>query len=53
MDKFSLYSFILLIFTYGANAMSEKPCLFSGMSGMVNYQGKPAANVRLLRKIEK
>lgn len=45
-------SFILLIFSYGVYAMSAKPCLFSGMTGIVNYEGKPAANVRLLRKIE-
>ena len=32
--------------------MSAKPCLFSGMTGVINYEGKPAANVRLLRKIE-
>ena len=40
------------IFSYGVYAMSAKPCLFSGMTGIVNYEGKPAANVRLLRKIE-
>ena len=45
-------SFFLLIFSYGVYAMSAKPCLFSGMTGVINYEGKPAANVRLLRKIE-
>ena len=45
-------SFILLIFSYGVYAMGVKPCLFSGMTGVVNYEGKPAANVRLLRQIE-
>ncbi len=48
----SIILFSFLIVAYGANAMREKPCLFSGMSGVVNYQGKPAANVRLLRRIE-
>ena len=32
--------------------MCAKPCLFSGMTGVINYEGKPAANVRLLRKVE-
>ena len=45
-------SFFLLIFSYGVYAMSAKPCLFSGMTGVINYEGKPAANVRLFRKIE-
>jgi hypothetical protein len=52
MFKKIIILFILLIFTYGAYAMSNKPCLFSGMTGVVKYQGEPAANVRLLRKIE-
>jgi hypothetical protein len=52
MFKKIIISFFLLIFSYGVYAMSAKPCLFSGMTGVVNYEGKPAANVRLLRKIE-
>lgn len=52
MFKKIIISFLLLIFSYGVYAMSEKACLFSGMSGVVNYKGKPAVNVRLLRKIE-
>ena len=52
MFKKIIISFILLIFSYGVYAMGVKPCLFSGMTGIVNYEGKPAANVRLLRKIE-
>jgi hypothetical protein len=52
MFKKIIASFFLLIFSYGVYAMSAKPCLFSGMTGVVNYEGKPAANVRLLRKIE-
>ncbi len=52
MFKKIIISFILLIFSYGVYAMSVKPCLFSGMTGVVNYEGKPAANVRLLRQIE-
>lgn len=45
-------SFFLLLFSNGVYAMSDKACLFSGMTGVINYEGKPAANVRLLRKIE-
>jgi hypothetical protein len=52
MFKKIIISFFLLIFSYGVYAMSAKPCLFSGMTGIINYKGKPAANVRLLRKIE-
>jgi hypothetical protein len=52
MFKQMIISFFLLLFSYGVHAMSAKPCLFSGMTGIVNYEGKPAANVRLLRKIE-
>ena len=52
MFKKIIISFILLIFSYVVYAMSVKPCLYSGMTGVINYEGKPAANVRLLRKIE-
>jgi len=51
LNKFFI-SLFLLIFSYGVYAMSAKPCLFSGMTGVINYEGKPAANVRLLRKVE-
>ncbi len=38
-------------FSSGANAVSVKQCLFSKMTGVVNMQGKPVANVRLVRTI--
>lgn len=45
-------SLFLLVLSNGVYAMNDKACLFSGMTGVINHEGKPAANVRLLRKIE-
>lgn len=52
MSKTVTYFLVLLVFSYGVFAMGEKNCLFSSMTGVVNYKGKPAENVRLIRKIE-
>ena len=41
----------LTFFSSGANAVSIKQYLFSNMTGVVNFHGKPAANVRLVRTI--
>ena len=38
-------------FSTGANAVDIKQCLFSNMTGVVNLDGKPVANVRLVRTI--
>lgn len=52
MSKKIFISLLLCIFSYGVNAVSDKKCLFSEMRGVVNFNGKPASNVRLVRKIE-
>ena len=52
MSKKIFISLFLFIFSYGVWAVSEKKTLFSEMTGIITYEGKPAENVRLLRKIE-
>jgi 5-hydroxyisourate hydrolase-like protein (transthyretin family) len=42
----------LLIFSYGVYAMSIKQCLFSEMTGVVSFEGKPAADVKLVRMVD-
>jgi len=60
--SFSFYLTIFLVsvavlatsstfFSSGANAVSIKQCLFSSMTGVVNLDGKPVANIRLVRTI--
>ncbi|WP_415225912.1 DUF6795 domain-containing protein [Psychromonas sp.] len=43
---------LLLIFSYGVTAVSIKQCLFSEMTGVVNFEGKPAAGVKLVRMVD-
>ncbi|MCP4323308.1 MAG: carboxypeptidase regulatory-like domain-containing protein [Alteromonadales bacterium] len=47
-----IVSILLLLFSYGVYAVGDKKTLFSEMTGIVNFEGKPAENVRLLRRIE-
>lgn len=46
-----IVSLILLIFSYGVYAMGIKQCLFSEMTGVVSFEGKPAAGVKLVRMV--
>jgi len=41
-----------MFFSYGVYAMGVKQCLFSEMSGVVNFEGKPAAGVKLVRMVD-
>lgn len=52
MSKKIFILLLLFIFSYGVHAVSDKKCLFSEMRGVVNFNGKPASNVRLVRKIK-
>ncbi len=47
-----LLVFLLLLFSYGVTAMSVKQCLFSEMTGVMNFEGKPAAGVKLVRMVD-
>ena len=51
MNKYIL-SILLLLFSYGVTAMSVKQCLFSEMTGVINFEGKPAAGVKLVRMVD-
>lgn len=46
-----IVSLVLLIFSYGVYAMAIKQCLFSEMTGVVTFEGKPAAGVKLVRMV--
>lgn len=52
MGKTKFIYLILLIFSYGVYAVGTKQCLFSEMTGVVNFEGKPAAGVRLVRMVD-
>ena len=52
MSKIFFVSLILLTFSYGVYAMGIKQCLFSEMTGVVSFEGKPAAGVKLVRLVE-
>jgi len=52
MTKKIIVSLILLISSYGVYAMGIKQCLFSEMTGVVNYEGKLAAGVKLVRMVD-
>lgn len=52
MTKKIIVSLVLLIFSYGVYAMGIKQCLFSEMTGVVNFEGKPAAGVKLVRMVD-
>ena len=51
MTKKIIVSLVLLIFSYGVYAMGIKQCLFSEMTGVVSFEGKPAAGVKLVRLV--
>lgn len=53
MTKKIIVSLVLLIFSYGVYAMGIKQCLFSEMTGVVSFEGKPAAGVKLVRMVDK
>jgi len=52
MTKKIIVSLVLLIFSYGVYAMGIKQCLFSEMIGVVSFEGKPAAGVKLVRMVD-
>ncbi len=47
-----IVSLMLLIFSYGVYAMGIKQCLFSEMTGVVSFEGKPAAGIKLVRMVD-
>jgi 5-hydroxyisourate hydrolase-like protein (transthyretin family) len=49
--SFAVLAIANIFFLSGANAVTIKQCLFSKMTGVVNLNGKPVANVRLVRTI--
>jgi hypothetical protein len=49
--SFAALAIANIFFSSGANAVTIKQCLFSKMTGVVNLNGKPVANVRLVRTI--
>ncbi len=49
--SFAVLAIANIFFSSGANAVTIKQCLFSKMTGVVNLNGKPVANVRLVRTI--
>ena len=51
MNKY-IISILLLLFSYGVTAMSVKQCLFSEMTGVINFEGKPVAGVKLVRMVD-
>ena len=51
MNKY-IISILLLLFSYGVTAMSVKQCLFSEMTGVINFEGKPMAGVKLVRMVD-
>ena len=52
MTKIFFVSLILLTFSYGVYAMGIKQCLFSEMTGVVSFEGKAAAGVKLVRMVD-
>jgi len=56
LKKFRFHLIGILVFIAGISAMGMsdfgKVCLFSEMSGIITLNGKPAANVRLMRTAE-
>ena len=52
MTEIFFVSLILLILSYAVSAMAVKQCLFSEMSGVVSFEGKPAAGVKLVRMVD-
>ena len=52
MTKKIFISLLLCVFSIGVSAVSEKKCLFSEMTGVVNFEGKPAAGVKLVRMVD-
>lgn len=52
MMKKYIISILLIIFSFGAVAVGVKQCLFSEMSGVVNFEGKPATDVKLIRMVD-
>lgn len=52
MGKKIFISLLLVIFSYGVWALGIKQCLFSEMSGVVNFEGKPATGVKLVRMVD-
>jgi len=51
MNKYFITIF-LVFFSYGVYAMGVKQCLFSEMTGVINFEGKPAAGVKLVRMVD-
>ncbi|PKF62714.1 hypothetical protein CW745_04645 [Psychromonas sp. psych-6C06] len=47
-----IISILLVVFSYGVYAVSVKQCLFSEMTGVVSFEGKPAAGVKLVRMVD-
>ena len=52
MSKKIFISLFLFVFSYGVYAVGVKQCLFSEMSGVVNFEGQPAAGVKLVRMVD-
>lgn len=52
MNKYIILILLLLLFSFGVTAMNVKQCLFSGMTGIINFEGKPAAGVKLVRMVD-
>ena len=54
--KKNILLILLLIFSYGVYAVGSKgigrQCLFSEMTGVINFEGKPAAGVKLVRMVD-
>lgn len=44
---------LFIVFSVGAYAVGIKQCLFSEMTGVVSFEGKPAAGVKLVRLVNK
>lgn len=52
MKKKIFIPLLLFIFSVGVSAVSIKQCLFSEMTGIVNFEGKPAPGVKLVRMVD-
>ena len=52
MEKIFFVLLILLILSYAVSAMAIKQCLFSEMTGVVSFEDKPAAGVKLVRLVD-
>ncbi len=52
MLKKIFLSLCLIVLSYGVYAVSLKQCLFSEMTGTINYEGKPVAGVKLVRMVD-